>query len=273
MRTLVGENVEYTDVSSSVAANMPMVAKCDRFAEVPGGSALIVTDFPENIDRILSLMDKVETTHQAAEAARPSTVSENVVLRSLDLNAARAAVHGLPVEVSAGSDGSEALISGPRPEVLEAVEQLRALERRAPQGTLHMWLLGGPGDGKSGSQTLPGALVEGLNAVYPAQNWTSYNQSVVRTELSKGSRVYTHSGDAVSLPDQSLLTEVELQVEIAGFDSKTGTLDLQSFELTSTNQQQIQRLTTSMSLTSGEYVVVGSLQGGKLLAVVYFEAQ
>ncbi len=245
------------------------------------GTSILLYDTPEQVQRMLATLEKLEAIALAREAqdvaARAGPRAELVVAeyapRFLDLAAARAALR--PFERSVRlTDGGRSyeqhnvsfvderaivVMRDTSEHVAQMLELLARLDRPQPQVMLTAQLVVAKEAGDD--EGLPPDLVLNLTKLVGYEHFEGVATSTVRT--------------SVGAPDQAVVLQLatstdtyELAIQCSAFDAQSGFLTIRECRLSRLGAQGTRLFSTACVVAPNEFTVLGSSGPTPLFAVV-----
>ncbi|MFT5198744.1 MAG: hypothetical protein ACI87O_001403 [Planctomycetota bacterium] len=270
-----GHLVAYTEASASFSH--VSTSQRQRFTSVPRGNQVLVTDFPDQLDKALSLLVEIDASYANAKQASTSDNATRVVFyKPKALNADQ--VISL---ISAGSDKLRYIeirgtgtvrIEGPKSSVDDALALLGQNDNYPPQVRIRAWLIKASVSNSSKPQVgiaLPEKLTSGLMGALPGQTFSGLASILVQTSVGSGQQVRTTTMPAPS--EASNISEWVFAAGMKSYDSEAGLLSLEQCSFQVQLIGRTERVSTDVLLRKDEFTVVGSIQGGSMYLVLTFE--
>ncbi len=255
----------------------------NRFTAFSNGKQVIVTEFPEQMEKALGLMasldigvSKPEPEPSAAPAVEvmlytPKALDPDQVLALLQAQGAND-VHVSPVF------GTESIrLEGTASALKETLARLKATDQYAPQVRIKGYLVQASATAPSDDGVaLPAPLLSGLKGALPGQHFAGIASMFLQSSAGHGQKIRTTTSPRTKVGDTEVM-EWGLEASMRSYDSEAGLLSLNGchFNVTIPNSQEngvnVEQLSVDLMLRKNEYTVVGSILGGSMYLVLSFE--
>ncbi len=222
---------------------------------IPVGSSLGVQDTPEETEKIMATLSKLDLIARGEEKTvpvetweyTPRHITIESLLPAIDRKTSNLQVS--PVEVK-----RILLLRGLTDQLAEARRLIARLDVPSPQVSITCHLIGGRDEGTS-SPALPKELVENLRRILPMPAFELLSVGVLQAAVSNSPiQLETVAGPELSY---------SLQLQPSAYDTAEGTLTLAScffhLRVGPTDSARSHELRTNLALRAGEYTVLGAL--------------
>ncbi len=254
-----------------------------RFTAFSNGEQIIVTDFPEQMEKALAFLGSLDVGLTVDDATSPKTPANEVMLyspRALDTDQIVALLDmgprgGLIVTPVSGTNSVR--LEGTRINLEKAMTKLEVSDNYAPQVRIKGYLIqASDSDIIKSNVALPKPLVSGLQGALPGQHFAGIASLFLQCSAGAGQNIATKTsprGKASNLE----IKDWSLHARMDSYDSATGHLSLDdcTFHVAVPNTHQngvdVEELSVDLVLRKDEFTVVGSILGGSMYLGRSFE--
>ncbi len=255
----------------------------NRFTAFSNGKQVIVTEFPEQMEKALELLASLDIGVSKPEPKSSATPAVDVMLytpKALDPDQVLALLQAEganDVKVSPVF-GTESIRLEGTPSALKAtLAHLKVTDHYAPQVRIKGYLVQAsttaPGDD---GVALPAPLLSGLKGALPNQHFTGIASMFLQSSAGQGQKIRTTTSPRTKVGETEVM-EWGLDASMRSYDSEAGLLSLNGchFNVTIPNSHgtglSVEQLSVDLMLRKNEYTVVGSILGGSMYLVLSFE--
>ncbi|QDU65622.1 hypothetical protein [Engelhardtia mirabilis] len=273
--TIAGQLTNNRIAVRGTGPNVSVVENRDRL--IPLGDSIAVIDVPAGRAQVLGILRELdlkvglERKHRMSREAAPESTTVTYTPRHIELPTAFNSVAGQPPGSGIGLEAiplyevGSLLLRGTEAQVARAVELLRSIDLPRKQVLLTIYAIA-PHEGPT-SAGLPGELVNGLAQLVPGTNFDLLGSASVRTAVGNN-QVKLES----TLRDGE---DLSFSAKPSGYDQGSGEIFLGDCSLYVNSRRNADgpnretRVSTSVSVSVDEYVVLAAAGGDRTFFVVH----
>ncbi len=249
-----------------------------RFTAVQRSNAVVVTDFPGQIQKAVDFLAALDQEQKEDEEESSTAAGEVMhVYRPVTLPSSEVGsiINGAGVKTSYLEESGAFLLYGSQVAIDKVLAALGQIDQPHPQILLRAWMVSPMDPSMTAAHSknrsfvgLPEELSAGLMELLPGQSYLGTASLMLRTSAAPKGEIYVSTN-----PKSNSVDTWSLEAVVEQYHAASKTLTLKKCRTSVTQGSTVDELSLNLALAEGEYAVVGSFSGGDKLLVLSYSLQ